>query len=284
MDKKKFTDARSFRQSLEERLFRLSRTEGLDLNRLRLKVSFDRFLSRLFSEDTAPFILKGGYALELLFKGARSTKDIDLSMHGKSTSRIDKHAILDILRHCAKKDMEDYFFFLVGEPQREIKTAPYLGFRFPVTAMVDSRIFTDFKIDVAMGDYWFANHDLVPAHDWLDFAGIPNMSFPVISSEQQFAEKLHSYTQPRIKGNSRVKDLVDMVLLIRKGKMERKTVYLAIEKTFGTYKTHVMPESLSPPPESWKNIFNTLATECRLAATIEEGFEILRQYLAADKK
>ena len=39
----------------------------------------------------------------------------------------------------------------------------------------------------------------------------------MISAEQQFAEKLHAYTLPRLERvNTRTKDLIDMVLLIRR--------------------------------------------------------------------
>jgi hypothetical protein len=40
---------------------------------------------------------------------------------------------------------------------------------------------------------------------------------PIISQEQQFAEKVHAYTLPRKTPNSRVKDLVDILLLIENG-------------------------------------------------------------------
>jgi hypothetical protein len=43
-------------------------------------VSFDRLLARLFREEPAPWVLKGGYALELRFKAARATVDIDLTL------------------------------------------------------------------------------------------------------------------------------------------------------------------------------------------------------------
>ncbi|PYT33137.1 MAG: hypothetical protein DMG58_08485 [Acidobacteria bacterium] len=49
---------------------------------LRRQVSFDRLLARLFREESAPWVLKGGYALELRFKAARSTVDIDLTLQG----------------------------------------------------------------------------------------------------------------------------------------------------------------------------------------------------------
>jgi hypothetical protein len=55
-------------------------SEQINLNRLRRQVSFDRLLARLFREEPLPWALKGGYALELRFKSARSTVDIDLTV------------------------------------------------------------------------------------------------------------------------------------------------------------------------------------------------------------
>jgi hypothetical protein len=75
-----YATAGAFRKALEERLKRISQAEQMDINRLRRQVSFDRLLARLFRVEPAPWALKGGYALELRFKTARSTIDIDLSL------------------------------------------------------------------------------------------------------------------------------------------------------------------------------------------------------------
>src|SRR5258708_21101372 len=77
---KAYSTARAFRTALEERLKWTSQTDEIDLNRLRRQVSFDRLLARLFRKEPAPWVLKGGYALELRFKAARSTVDIDLTL------------------------------------------------------------------------------------------------------------------------------------------------------------------------------------------------------------
>src|SRR5260370_24446379 len=58
---------------LDERLKGTSMTEQIDLNRLRRQVSFDRLFARLFRDEAPPWVLKGGYALELRFKAARAT-------------------------------------------------------------------------------------------------------------------------------------------------------------------------------------------------------------------
>ena len=69
-----YSTAGAFRRALEERLRSISRREEIDLNRLRRQVAFDRLLARLFRDDAPPWALKGGYALELQFKSARSTR------------------------------------------------------------------------------------------------------------------------------------------------------------------------------------------------------------------
>jgi hypothetical protein len=73
-----YTSPSAFRQALEERLKTISRQEGTDFQRLCRKVAFDRFLARLVSAPTGDWILKGGYAMELRFVTARSTRDLDL--------------------------------------------------------------------------------------------------------------------------------------------------------------------------------------------------------------
>jgi nucleotidyltransferase AbiEii toxin of type IV toxin-antitoxin system len=64
----------------------------------------------------------------------------------------------------------------------------------------------------------------------------------MIPREQQFAEKLHAYTLPRQSAvNSRVRDLVDMVLLIQSDTMVEDKVAEAVSINFERRKTHVLP-------------------------------------------
>ena len=65
MKPKTYATATAFRRALEDRLAAVTKAEGVDLQRIRRHVAFDRLLSRLFAEQNAPWVLKGGYALEL---------------------------------------------------------------------------------------------------------------------------------------------------------------------------------------------------------------------------
>lgn len=71
----------AFRAALEARLRNVARQQGTDLQRLQWRIAFERLLARLFAGDDPPWLLKGGYALELRLQDrARSTLDLDLSV------------------------------------------------------------------------------------------------------------------------------------------------------------------------------------------------------------
>jgi len=111
-----------------------------------------------------------------------------------------------MLQESAVIALDDYFEFLVGEAREELDGASEGGGRYPVEARMDGWEFARFHVDVGVGDEVLEPLDIVTGEDWLRFAGDAASSFPVISSEQQFAEKLHAYTLPRGEGvNTRTK-------------------------------------------------------------------------------
>ena len=281
MDKKTYASPTAFRRALEDRLKQKARNEGLDFQRLMREVSFDRLLARLFARKDAAWILKGGYALELRMKEARATKDIDLALRHSLGTQEDvplKAAILKVLAESAARDLGDFFSFNIGEAMLDLDAAPYGGARFPVEALVDDRTFVRFHLDVGAGDVVLAPFDMTHAHDWLEFAGIPGAEFPTISREQHFAEKLHSYTLPRETPNSRARDLIDMLLLIGSGKMDRAKVRLALDATFKRRNTHPLPAALARPPAAWAAPFRALAITCSLPGDLSAAYEVLNSF------
>jgi hypothetical protein len=101
----------------------------------------------------------------------------------------------------------------------------------------------------------------------------------MIPREQQFAEKLHAYTLPRPGTvNSRVRDLVDMVLLIQSGTLANEKIAEAIRITFERRKTHSLPNMLRVPPAEWQRSYEALARECGLSGQVEDAFEVLRTF------
>jgi|ERR1700678_441680 predicted nucleotidyltransferase component of viral defense system len=283
---KTYKTAGAFRAALEARLQARAHTEGVDLQRLRRQVAFDRFLARMFSKGPKaayPWVLKGGYAMELRMHAARTTKDIDLTLHDGSRFSKDQkqrqEQVRGMLQEAAATRMDDYFEFLVGEATEDLQGAPEGGSRYPVQARMDGRDFARFHVDVGVGDEVLKPLEILTGQDWLGFGGIAPPSFPAISAEQQFAEKLHAYSLPRgERANTRTKDLIDMVLLIRGQKLDKKKVVAAIRATFSKRATHDVPIELDPPPLVWEPVFDALAKECGLAMKLAEGFAVVQEF------
>jgi hypothetical protein len=157
---KKYSSSVAFRTSLEDRLNRLARENNEDIFRLRRKVSFDRFLARLFtSHDSSRFVLKGGYALELRLKSARTTKDVDISVNN-SASQIgqDSNNLRELVQDVLSVDLQDFFVYRIGEAILDLENAPYGGYRYPVDCQLAGRRFAQFNIDLAFGDVWYEKH------------------------------------------------------------------------------------------------------------------------------
>jgi len=217
-------------------------------------------------------------------KEARATRDIDLALRhalGKLRGADLNNAIQDALQKAAALDLEDFFVFQLGDVMRDLDAAPYGGARFWVTAMMATRTFVKFHIDVGAGDVVLTPLDLTQGRDWLGFAGIVAPAFPTVSREQHFAEKIHAYTVPRQTPNSRARDLVDLVLLIDSQKLDPTQTGRALQATFERRKTHELPPSLQPPPPAWNESFATLARECGLSEDLGEAFAKVSSYFSA---
>lgn len=131
---REYVSAEAFRRGLEARLQKVAEAELIQINRLRRQVAFDRLLARLFRIDPAPWVLKGGYALELRFRMARATVDIDLTVQRVAATIEADQAVRDMLQEAAGFSLGDWFDYTIGPPSLELDAAPYGGARFPIEA------------------------------------------------------------------------------------------------------------------------------------------------------
>jgi predicted nucleotidyltransferase component of viral defense system len=265
----------AFRMALEERLRIISLRQGLDLQRLRRRVAFERLLARLFADHSPPWFLKGGYALELrMAHRARSTRDLDLTVPdpgrldlpaGAVLSQADADRLHEHLQLAAERDLGDGFRFVIRAPRGELAGAPGGGIRCAVEARLAGRAFAQFHVDVGVGDPMVGEPEWVAGEPLLAFAGIPAVRIPLVPAAQQFAEKIHAYTYPwQDRDNTRVKDLVDLVLLAHSGLIEAFEVRQALESTFRARATHPLKAELPKPPQTWSETYEALAAELGL--------------------
>jgi Nucleotidyl transferase AbiEii toxin, Type IV TA system len=273
---RQYATAGAFRTALEARLNERARRDGVDLHRLRRQVAFDRLLARMFDPSEPvhdDWVLKGGYALEMRFHMARSTKDLDLTVRSAPGRAGDSNSLRERLQLAASIELPDFFTFIVSEAMADLNQAPEGGARFPVDARLDGRTFVKFHVDLGVGDEILEPLESVEGEDWLGFAGIARVVVPALSVEQHWAEKFHAYTRPRETPNSRVRDLVDLVLILEHEAPATARVRAAVDATFRRRGTHPVPAVVREPPSAWAKPFTALAAECGLDQTLATAHE-----------
>jgi len=266
----------AFRQALESRINARVNTNA-ESQRLRRLVAFDRLLARLFVDRSSPWIVKGGYSFEVRYGMiARTTKDIDLSLPelGLETTPA-KGAVQKLwedLQDAAAGDVKDHFVIHIGVPRQEFDAPPGGGARFPVEVLLDRRTFARFHLDVGVGDVVLGSPEWAKGEEFFAFAGISPARFRILPIAQQFAEKVHSYTLPRTgRNNSRVKDLVDLVLILDKDAPAPESVRPAIQATFDHRGTHEIPVTIPAAPPTWTSSFTAMAKQVNISETTVEG-------------
>jgi hypothetical protein len=273
-ERPRYATPAAFRRALEDRLRERSELRGESLQRLRRLVAFDRLLARLFAVSSdAPWIVKGGFGLEVRYRLAtRTTKDLDLSTVIEGDSRSDLH---ERLQEAAERSVGDDFVVTVGSPDpRSPEEGPV---RFPVTVCLAGRPFARFHLDVGVGDLSPRAAEWTAGEDHLAFADISPARFAVIRVEHQIAEKLHALTRPRGRtANTRVKDIVDLVLLLERERPVARTIRRAVTATFRRHASHPVPEELPSPPAGWARPYAVLAREARATArTVADAHRLL---------
>ena len=272
-----YTTAAAFRRALETRLVAQSAQTGAPLVRLRKLVVFDRFLARLTQAYPHDWLLKGGLALQLrMGEHARTTQDVDVLLN------LPRTAVHSAVMQAVSLDLGDWFIFVV-RPASAALPGPTAdgGQRFFITALVDRRTFESFHVDIGLGDPVLEPAESLTTPPLLAFAGIPPVTIPCYPLSQHLAEKIHAYVRPRTSGEStRVKDLVDMLLIAAHMPVNAAAVRAALQATFAAQDSGAPPPSLPAPPAAWASKYQRLAQDVGLAdTTLPTAFAQARQFL-----
>jgi hypothetical protein len=268
----------SFKRALEDRLKSAS-TSGVDFARRRQLLVFDRFLARTAVAFGEAVMLKGGLVLELRLERARTTKDVDLRIAGSSKD------ILARLQAAGALDLGDFIQFEVAPdpetPEIVGDAVQYDGYRFRAECRLAGKIYgARFGVDVAFGGVLTGDVEQITTDDLLGFAGIAPPRLRVVPIETHLAEKLHAYTMPRDRPNTRVKDLPDLALLGTIRPLQAARLREAIERTFGSRRVHQVPARLPSPPDAWAAPYARMAELDDLPwSTLAEVEAVARAFL-----
>lgn len=264
-----------FRRSIETKILNLHNNTGIPIPTIRKTLVFNRFLARLKIALPHGWVLKGGYFMQLQFhQKARTTKDIDLLFTDH------KKNIRNVLVKASRVPMLDWFAFEVGaasvEGQVQEKTT-----RYEIHSLLDSRTFENFHLDINSSDTLLGKPIGIPSREILEIPEFGNFEIPCYSLPQQIAEKFHALTKPYSAGvSSRVKDLVDILLIAGQEDLNFQIFKKAIISTFQNRNTHALPQNVPEVMVLFPKEYSSLANKMDIKQkTFSEANIALRKFL-----
>jgi hypothetical protein len=246
----------------------MEQTDGVGVSRLRKRVVFERLLARLQEVAPGRWYLKGGFALELRLGGlARTTKDVDIDW------TVGEQEATELLLDAAALEMADRFEFDVRRAESSDDLAGG-GQRWLVLANLAGREFERVAIDVGFAKPPVIEPETVASSQLLEFADIEPIAVPALAVEHHLAEKLHAYSRMYGGGqpSSRVKDLVDIVVMASTSSIEASRLRTAVRSIFDRRATHDVPAGLSEPPDDWTRPWAALAENVPADADLAAGY------------
>jgi predicted nucleotidyltransferase component of viral defense system len=265
----KYATDHAFRTALETRI-KQGQSDSAGVSRVRKRIVFERLLARLVSQAPGEWVLKGGFALELrLGNVARSTKDADFEW------RLCEEDAVELLLDAAALDIGDRFTFALERADEETDL-PGGGQRWRVAATLAGRIFDRTVIDVAFAAAPVQAPDQITTSGLLEFAGIDAVEVPTLAIEQHLAEKLHAYTRTYAgeRPSTRVKDLVDVVVIANTSVISATMLAEAITVIFKRRAEHPVPAALPEPPVEWATPWRRLARDVPAPDELAEGYPV----------
>ena len=218
----------------------ISRKDGLGLNDLRMIVALERAVARIETDKelAKSLIFKGGFVLLKNAESSRFTRDIDAL-----AKDINQQKVLNAVTKTLQSDLNDGLWYGDVKARDIGRELPYPGIRFDAAFQIGSPPEDDRKIkklsrihlDVGFGDFIKSfKRETMPSI-------LPDsepVSWSVYPLEQIVAEKIHALIV-REAGNSRAKDIYDLVLLFRRDSLDVKNLPALIQDTFKARKTEL---------------------------------------------
>lgn len=214
--------------SVRARLLNIAKTQGTDFNQILVRFALERMLYRLSrSEHADQFLLKGALLFTLWYDMPhRPTRDADLLGFGPS----DLETIAQTFRDIAGVDVEDGIIFdpTTVSVQEIRKDAGYAGARVLITGEI-AKARCKTQIDIGFGDAVTPGpvHAVYPVLI-VDLPAPRLRTYPVYTV---VSEKLHAIALLGMT-NSRLKDYLDLWVLLDREALNAHTLARAIAATF----------------------------------------------------
>jgi hypothetical protein len=230
--------------SVRARLLNVAKATGTDFNLVLVRFALERLLFRLStSAHSDRFVLKGALLFTLWYDlPHRATRDADLLGFGPS----DTGSMASVFRDIASVAADDGIVFDPASIRAGVirKDAGYGGVRVTLNGkLANARCVA--QVDVGFGDAVTPGPTDAVYPVLLDDLPAPRLrTYPVYTV---VAEKLHAIVVLGMV-NSRLKDYLDLVVIMEREALDEPTLALAIAATFqrrGTALPNALPVGLS---------------------------------------
>jgi hypothetical protein len=178
-------------------------------------------------------------------------------------------------------DLGDYFTFAIHRTTGLDAALEGAAVRYHVYAELAGRPFEEAIVDVGFSDPLVIEPEFVRGPDLLGFAGVEPVEVPVLPLDQQVAEKVHAYTRsyPGGRPSSRVKDLIDLVVISSHYRFQAGHLRRALEAIFDERGTPSLPAKLPSPPREWSRAYRKLALKVGLPQDVSVGYDQAAAFL-----
>lgn len=248
-----------------------AQTSGRSAHDLMKEFVYERLLARVFADIDEPWaleqpwILKGGAALLVRVEDARHSKDVDLLAQLQ-----DVDDAVEQLRRALAIDLGDFFTFDIQSIQINDGTEQQFGVvgrTLKILPTVGIKKLERVKVDLVTGSLMTADPEHLAAPALVQVRGITTPTYRLYPAVDHLADKLCA-TESTYAGkpSSRVRDLVDIVVLAR-----TQTVTLSALRTAITgerLKRGLPPLPAFQPPAEWASLYPKAASATRWSADL----------------
>lgn len=248
-----------------------SKDSGPDVGSQLTSFRFDRFLSRVFEDrEDSEWLLKGGSSMLARVPRARGTKDVDLAA---ATGSLDDAEAA--LRRTVERDFGDHITFELassrptgrGNDQPGVETRRLV---FTCRDAATGRKVGDVPVDIVVGHAPVGEIETIEPTNRVHLPkSVPSAPYRLYPIADQVADKVCATMSTYAgKPSSRVKDLVDLVVIARTQRIDIEQLQAAITAKRDLSGLDPFQEFTSP--EAWARTYRALAASTPAAGGITD--------------
>lgn len=271
---REYANPAAFHASVDTRLRNYARKAGIPVQVVRRQAALERLMARLAHDSPRRWALKGGLALDTrLGQRARPSMDMDMDhIEGAAAARED-------LQRASALDLKDHFAFALIGTEQVVEGGDHLAVRYRMAASLAGVPFEVIQIDVTVTAPEFWQVELAQRTGLLAAVGLGPIEVMLVPLERQVAEKLHAYTRRYNGGSTRVRDLVDFVIICLFEVVDAKDLREEITRTFARRDTHAVPDELPAPPADWARSYGEQAQASGIPKGLTDGYSLVASWL-----